>query len=50
MKTDNLIPTCQDYSRLLMRAVDKFKITIEEARDRYGLFTYGQWQEVLNEN
>jgi hypothetical protein len=40
-------PTCLDYSALLSLAENKFKISRNEARDRFGLFTYAQWVNVL---
>jgi hypothetical protein len=41
------LPTCQDYANFLQLAVMKFKISTEQARKKYGLFTYEQWKEVL---
>ena len=38
------------YKKFLDEAVLKFKISIEEARKKYGLYTYGQWQELLKNN
>jgi hypothetical protein len=43
----DLLPTCQEYSFFLDKAVEKLKITIDEARSKFGLFTYGQWKETL---
>jgi hypothetical protein len=39
-----------DYSALLPVAERKFGITRDEARDRYGNFTYAQWKELLEED
>ena len=41
------LPTVSDYSRFLNIASFKFKITINEARNRYGLFTCSQWTNLL---
>lgn len=46
----NILPTCYDYKKFLNEVVLKFKISIEEARKKYGLYTYGQWQELLKNN
>jgi len=43
----DLLPTCTDYSFFLDKAVEKLKITKDEARDKYGKFTYGQWKDLL---
>lgn len=45
-KKDTL-PTCTEYKFFLDKAVEKFKIPIEEARKRYRNFTYGQFKELL---
>ena len=41
------LPTCNEYSYFLDEAVKRLKISIDEARDKYGLFNYGQWKELL---
>jgi hypothetical protein len=43
-------PTISDYSDLLYAAERRFNITRDEARDRYGNFTYAQWKELLKED
>lgn len=43
----DLLPTCNEYAHFLDKAVEKLKITRDEARNKYGLFTYGQWKELL---
>jgi len=45
-KKDGL-PSCTEYSYFLDTAVNKLKISRDEARNKYGLFTYGQWKELL---
>ena len=44
---DSFLPTCLVYSKNLDIAVDKFKITKEEACKKYGQFSIGQWKELL---
>lgn len=43
----DLLPTCNEYSFFLGKAIDKLKISIADARSKYGLYTYGQWKELL---
>ncbi len=45
---ENLLPKTADYTMFLTKAVYKFKIDFEEARNKYGKFTYRQWKELLN--
>lgn len=47
MTKNDLWPTCFEYAHFLDLAVSKFKITIDEARERYGLYTYGEWIKML---
>jgi hypothetical protein len=41
-------PTVMDYDRLLDLATKKERISREEARERYGSCTYGQWRALLD--
>jgi len=41
------LPTCSDYKRYLDEAEKQLKISRQEARNKYGQFTYGQWKELL---
>lgn len=41
-------PLCAHYSELLQMASEKFSISKEEARKRYGLLTYKEWNVLLN--
>ena len=41
-------PLSMHYAELLQMAAQKFAINIGEARKRYGLLTYKEWNEVLN--
>lgn len=43
----DLLPTCTEYAYFLDKAVEKLKITKDEARNQYGLYTYGKWKELL---
>ncbi|MDR0322175.1 MAG: hypothetical protein LBI28_11780 [Treponema sp.] len=39
-------PSCMDYAELLARIVKKEKIAIEKAREKYGSFSYRQWEKI----
>ena len=43
----DILPTCTEYSYFLEQAEIRLKISRDEARNKYGLFTYGQWKELL---
>lgn len=45
MKTT--IPTVFDYANFLSIVCERFNITLNEARRRYGLYTYEQWNKLL---
>jgi hypothetical protein len=47
MKTNEKLPPCELYSDLLHKAVNKFNITINEARNKYGTKTTKQWYKLL---
>lgn len=42
-----VLPTTGHYAELLSLACTKFGIEREEARKRYGLYTYAEWKELL---
>ncbi len=42
------LPLCMHYSELLGMAERKFSISKKEARKRYGLLTYKEWNKLLN--
>ena len=44
---DDFLPTVMQYSQLLDMAHNKLGISKEEARKRYGLYTIGQWKNLL---
>lgn len=44
---DHLLPTVSEYSRYLDIAQNKFGISREQARKRYGQYTIGQWKKLL---
>jgi hypothetical protein len=41
-------PTCADYAEYLSLAEKKFGISRDEARDKYGGYTYRQWEALLD--
>lgn len=41
------LPTVTEYSHFLDEAVKRLKISRDEARSKYGQFTYKQWKELL---
>ena len=41
------LPTCLTYSKYLNIASLRFNLSIDECRDRYGLFTIEQWESLL---
>ena len=43
----DLLPTCTEYAYFLDKAIEKLKVSIDEARSKYGQLTYGQWKELL---
>lgn len=43
----DLLPTISEYSYFLDEAEKKLKITRDEARDKYGKYSYGQWKKLL---
>lgn len=48
MKNLKKLPTCKHYGEFLAQAVQKINISINEARAKYGQFTYKQWYNLLN--
>ena len=44
---DHMLPTVVEYSKLLDIAQNKFGISREQARKKYGLYTVGQWKKLL---
>lgn len=47
--TKNTIPSVEDYRVLLHKAVEKFNIPFDKAREMYGRFTYEQWNKLLKQ-
>lgn len=43
----NVLPLVADYCELLSMAVQKFGITTDDARDKFGLYSYGDWAKLL---
>ncbi len=46
----NNLPTIQEYTDYIQQACSQYGISTNEARERYGLYTVGQWEELLNQN
>ena len=44
---NDMLPTVSEYSRFLDIAQNKFRISREQARKKYGLYTIGQWKRLL---
>lgn len=40
-------PSITEYAFFLDKAVERLKITKDEAESKYGEYTYGQWKELL---
>lgn len=43
----DLLPTISDYSFFLDEVEKKMKISRDEARNKYGKYTYSQWKKLL---
>lgn len=43
----NKLPAVELYKRFLELAQEKLNISINEARNKYGLYTIKQWEELL---
>jgi len=53
IKVDNrseYLPTCMHYADYLSEAVLIFRITREDARERFGKYTYRQWNDLFFKN
>lgn len=48
MKNNNYIPTVVVYTKLLNIASLRFSLSLDERRNKYGLFTNKQWINLLN--
>jgi len=48
MKTDNFLPNVSEYTKLLNIASFRFNLSIDECRNRYGLYSNKQWYDLLN--
>lgn len=42
------LPPISLYSKYLNVASLRFNLTLDECRDKYGLFTVNQWEELFN--
>ena len=48
MNNSDKLPTCIDYACFLKQANLKLNISIENARNKYGKYSYKQWNKLLN--
>ncbi len=49
MQADSKLPFGVAYLKYLNIASIRFNLTIDECRDKYGMFTNGQWSELFNQ-
>lgn len=47
MKTTDLLPPIEQYRANLYRAASVFKLSIDDCRKKFGLFTIGQWENLF---
>lgn len=47
LEKKDFLPTITEYSHFLDEAEKRLKISRDEARDKYGKYTHGQWKELL---
>lgn len=43
------LPPISLYKQYLDRVVEKFKISINEARNKFGLYTITEWEKLLKD-
>ena len=43
------IPTITDYKKLLDIASERFNLSINECRDKFGKYTYSEWKKLLTQ-
>ena len=46
----NFLPNVETYKKLLNIASILYNMTIDECRDKFGLFTEKKWHEYLNKH
>jgi len=46
-RDSNLYPTIMDYKNYLESAVTRFGISLDEARTKFGMYTYKEWNNLL---
>ena len=46
----NFLPSIETYRKLLNIASIRYNMTIDQCRDKFGLFTEKQWSEYLTNN
>lgn len=45
---DNLLPTVEQYRIFLYSASEKFNLSLNECRDKFGKYTIKEWETLLN--
>ena len=45
----NVLPNCTLYSKYLNIASFRFNLTINECRNKFGLYTMKQWNDLFNQ-
>lgn len=48
IQNKNILPNCEDYRILLHKAVEKFNISFDNAREKFGKFNYQDWENLFN--
>lgn len=48
MERNDFIPSASIYRKYLNMASIRYNLTLDECRDKYGLFTNNQWFELFN--
>jgi len=48
MENNNYIPSVTNYTKYLNIASIRFNLTLDECRDKFGIYTNKQWMELFN--
>ncbi len=49
MENPNVLPNVKLYTQYLNIASIRFNLTMNQCRDKFGLYTNQQWQELFNQ-
>ena len=44
----NYLPACEEYRRLLNIASIRFNLSMDQCRDKFGLYTALDWENLLS--